>query len=596
MRSIRLSLIVYFALLLTAALTAVSWLVYQSTAHSLDEQRRATQKLIEEQYHADSDQMRTNLDQQLLRRALILANRAQTIQFPREMFAAITAVAMPAPAAGSWTDLTMLASVETWATREDIFYLPRDQIHIEGAEDLIPELEPELATDFFQTFSKSGRTLQRSESLGDHSFALEPGPAETTGPLKEHFDDLEVADLGRLRRVTLKTNVTRFGFGPKPHMPPRSFARDRGPGFKAPPPPPQGNPGRMPPNLVRSAPTFFIQYASDRTGMESQLADIRRERDRQVAKVAQDTHDQLNQLGSRLFWIGIVALSALWLGGFLLVRLGLAPLERLADAVSRVSPKDFRLGLNGGQLPQELQPIADRLTQTLQQLREAFEREKQAAADISHELRTPLASLMTTVEVALRKPRTVPEYQEILEECRLSGSHMAQLVERLMALARLDAGAVPYRPREVDVASLTVECADMVRPLARAKGLELCVDATPPLALQTDPEKVREILINLLHNAIEYNRDGGSVEVAVRRVNGHVELAVADTGIGISNEARPHIFERFYRADPSRHADTPHAGLGLSIVKSYVDLMAGQISVESGSGGSTFRVELPSTS
>jgi two-component system, OmpR family, heavy metal sensor histidine kinase CusS len=170
---------------------------------------------------------------------------------------------------------------------------------------------------------------------------------------------------------------------------------------------------------------------------------------------------------------------------------------------------------------------------------------------------------------------------------------MAHLVERLLALARLDAGAIPYRPASVDVAELAVQCADLVRPLARVKGLALRVDATPPLPLQTDPDKVREVLTNLLHNAIEYNRPDGAIDIAVRRVNGHVELEVKDTGIGITPEAQAHIFERFYRADPSRHADTPHAGLGLAIVKSYVDLMAGQIHVESGPQGSTFRVELP---
>ncbi len=587
MRSIRLSLIVYFALLLTCALTAVSGLVYQTTAHSLEEQRRATQKLIEEQFQTDSTKIRTALDQQLLRRALILANRAHTVPLSPKWFAAVAAVGSHSGAPGSWPDLLTLASVEDWITHKEVFHWPREEIHIEGAEHLVPELE--WGTDFFQTYSMFGRTLQRSESLEEHSFTLEPGLPESTGPLKERFDNLDLAGVGNLRRVTLKTNVTRIGFTPRP------FPRERGEGFKGPPqlPTPPNNPGRMTANIGRPVPTFFIQYAADRMPMENQLADIRRERDEQLGQVARDTHDTLRQLGTRLFWIGLVALTALWFGGFLLVRFGLSPLERLTEAVSRVSPKDFRLNVDSDQLPTELQPIANRLGETLQQLREAFEREKQAAADISHELRTPLASLMTTVEVALRKPRTAQEYQEILEECRLSGSHMAQLVERLLALARLDAGAVPYRPREVDVASLTVECADMVRPLARARSLELRVDATPPLSMQTDPDKVREILTNLLHNAIEYNRDGGAIDVAVRRVNGHLELAVADTGIGISAEARPHIFERFYRADPSRHADTPHAGLGLSIVKSYVDLMGGQISVESRSDGSTFRVELP---
>jgi two-component system heavy metal sensor histidine kinase CusS len=105
---------------------------------------------------------------------------------------------------------------------------------------------------------------------------------------------------------------------------------------------------------------------------------------------------------------------------------------------------------------------------------------------------------------------------------------------------------------------------------------------------------LREILNNLLHNAIQYNRPNGSLAIEVHRQNGHLHLAVRDTGIGITPEARPHIFERFFRADPSRQADSLHAGLGLAIVKGYLDLMGGTIEVDSIEGeGSTFCVCLP---
>src|SRR5205807_6597670 len=104
---------------------------------------------------------------------------------------------------------------------------------------------------------------------------------------------------------------------------------------------------------------------------------------------------------------------------------------------------------------------------------------------------------------------------------------------------------------------------------------------------------LREILTNLLHNAVEYNNPEGAIDLAVERVNGKVRFEVRDTGIGIKPEAMEHLFKRFYRADPSRHADTPHAGLGLSIVKSYVDLMGGTIGVDSGAHGSTFTIDLP---
>jgi signal transduction histidine kinase len=258
-----------------------------------------------------------------------------------------------------------------------------------------------------------------------------------------------------------------------------------------------------------------------------------------------------------------------------------------------VSSKNFHLPLDAEKLPPELQPIAARLVEVLEHLQKAFAREKQAAADISHELRTPLAALMTTLEVGLKKSRSLDEYREILDECRASGQHMYQLVERLMALARLDAGADRYRPADTDVTEIALQCADLIRPLAKARGLALRLHLPDPITMETDTNKLREVLVNLLHNAVEYNKPAGSIDLSIEQVNGHIRLEVRDTGIGIKPQEMGHLFERFYRADPSRHADTPHAGLGLAIVKSYIDLMGGTIRVESSDVGTAFIVELP---
>jgi heavy metal sensor kinase len=282
------------------------------------------------------------------------------------------------------------------------------------------------------------------------------------------------------------------------------------------------------------------------------------------------------------------------LGGCFLVWLGLAPLSRLSDAVSKVSEKDFQLRVNEKNLPPELRPIAGRLTQTLGLLQRAFDREKQAAADISHELRTPLAAMMTTLDVVLKKPRSAEEYREVLEECRTAGTQMTQLVERMLALARLDAGADHLRAREVEVGKLAEQCAALVRPLAEARGVDLKVEHHGQTGIKADPDKLREVLTNLLHNAIEYNKPNGKIEVEVHRKNGCLQMRVSDTGVGIPPEAREHIFERFYRADSSRHAEGLHAGIGLALVKGYVDLMGGKITVLSEVGvGSTFEIELP---
>jgi signal transduction histidine kinase len=138
-------------------------------------------------------------------------------------------------------------------------------------------------------------------------------------------------------------------------------------------------------------------------------------------------------------------------------------------------------------------------------------------------------------------------------------------------------------------------CAATIRPLAESHGLSLTTDLRPTPTVSTDPDKLREVVINLLHNAVEYNRPGGSVTLSVREGNGgRVVVEVSDTGIGMTPDVRERIFERFYRADPSRTATGVHAGLGLAIVKEYVARLGGAISVESEPGrGSTFRVTLP---
>jgi heavy metal sensor kinase len=413
----------------------------------------------------------------------------------------------------------------------------------------------------------------------------------------EKFDDVQLTAELKLRRVTLKTSVPRFRSsqlpwawrfltkGPPhgPRMGPPYDGPNRG-GAKGPP---------RPSIFDTVAPTIFIQYASDTSQRDAKLAGFQAERDSKLATLEGDSSAALQSLRLRLLWICLITFAGIVAGGYWLVRLGLAPLARLSEAVSQVSEKDFRLKVDHDKLPSELQPIAGRLAHTLDQLQRAFDREKQAAADISHELRTPLAAMMTTMEVALRKSRSAAEYRDLLQDIQASGTQMTHLVERLLALARLDAGADGLRPQAIDAAELARQCAHMVRPLAEARGLNLRLDVPEPVPFETDPDKLREILNNLLHNAIEYNRDGGAIDMSVVRVNGHLRLAVRDTGIGIAPEARTCIFERFYRADPSRHADTPHAGLGLAIVKSYVELMGGTIDVQSSDQGTTFTIELP---
>jgi heavy metal sensor kinase len=625
MRSIRLSLLVYLLGLLALALGAVSVLVYQITQQRLDEQKRNAEKILKTQYAVRAANEKAQLDGKLTNDAHVLAREAQGRVDSR--------IATQMTLTGLWFREHYNTPDFTWNERPDRprrpDQPPRPPLRghsLAGLDALVIALNPmgghlvnpfwlaeggpgpgpggpfarawhddyrpeirlvekcefplrlEVAK-YFQVDSSWERTY-RSESLGDSSFPFDAQSFRADPNYDYRFDEIELQPGLTARRVTLKA-PSGWSFGPS--------------GRGGPPPAPAGTPRPQPPRPELPAQeAMLIQCAYDTNYLAEKLRDLEGQREEEIAEVEDRNDTTLASLRRRLLVVSLASFAAVVIGVYFLVRLGLMPLRRLGDAVSKVSEKDFSLRFEESRLPAELTPIVDRLKQTLDQLRSAFEREKQAAADISHELRTPVAALLTTIEVALKKQRKPDEYREVLAECRESGQQISQLVERLLTLARIDAGVDRLRVENVDVAALAEQCTALVRPLAEARGLKLQLHSEGEAMLEADPSKLREVLTNLLHNAIEYNRPQGSVDLTVARHNGTLRVEVRDTGVGIPPEARAHIFERFYRADPSRHAEGLHAGLGLAIVKGYVDLMGGSINVESAPGqGSTFRVELP---
>jgi heavy metal sensor kinase len=587
MRSIRLSLTLYFLGLLATALGTACLLLYRTARQSLEEKRAAAEKLVQAQYRERCQAEEKRRDNYLLSHAETLARLTQFhFDFSRTRYTEL-------PALGALSTALVPSGyllVPTWAG-QGVRARPEEapyawemhgrflQTGIKlNTSDLLREMDGQVA-DYFQIDGRA--TTYRSESMAGGSFSP-PRDIATFAPdqlVHSEADDARLDANTPVRRVTFKVSVMRWG--------------PRGPGGRM---RPAGEPER-PARPERPWPTILVQCANDLHKRDAALAEYAQQRDQELADLQADTYDSLARLRTRLLWLGTATFAATVLGCFFLVRLGLVPLRRLSEAVSRVSPRDFHLPVDENRLPRELRPIADRLAVTLEQLGRAFAREKQATADMSHELRTPLAALLATTDLALRKPREAEDYREFLAECRRGAKQMNEVVERLLALARLDAGVDRLRIQEVDAALLAEQAAAVVRPLAEARGLRLGVHlpADPrATCLTADPDKMREVLTNLLHNAIQYNRPGGDVDLAVRRDNGSLVLEVRDTGIGIPPAAREHIFERFWRADASRGRDGLHAGLGLSIVKEYVGLMGGAISVDSVEGqGSTFRVCLP---
>lgn len=616
MRSIRLSLVVYFLVLLALALGVVSVLAYRSTQQTLLDKQLATEELIREQCQKQCDDERVRLQNELLDCASNLAREtrlqidlAYAAQLQVQHFWWLDYRAFhPRFRPGNLSHLVALDGSLAALVGNTSGYLvnPIWLAEARGGpffsqfrESRPPELKleetelPKSTPEFFQ-ISTSWQATYRSASLKGNSFPNDPRTFNSLPTYDPRFDDHTLKSGVRVHRLTVKVPTNQL-------VPLGSSGRGRtGPsgGRSVSETQPSVSPPRPAPSPPRTdlapRPTLLIQCAYDIARRDRTLREFEAERDEALADVASRTESSLAALRNGLLLVSIATFLAAVGGLFLLVRVGLSPLDRLSDAVSKVSERDFALRMGDNQLPSELVPIANRLRHTLDQLRHAFDREKQAAADISHELRTPVAALLTTIDVALRKPRTPEQYRDTLLDCRGSGQQIHQLVERLLLLARLDAGVDHLRVEPVDVAHLAEQCASLVRPLAEARGLSLRSHEEGSAMLDADPAKLREVITNLLHNAIEYNQPDGTIDLTVLRDQMTLRIEVRDTGIGIAPEAREHLFERFYRADPSRQSEGLHAGLGLAIVKGYVDLMGGEIAVESEPGqGSTFRVELP---
>lgn len=589
MRSIRLSLIVCFLVLLVLSLATASGLAYREARKSLDEKKNTSRQNLMKKYDERSRVARKHVDDQILADARNLASLVRVqIQNPSWKKVAVQSLGLSSAPLHPLGHLIAPFWLSQGTFGGMNFMVTGMSPSIQFRDLRIASVSEGQLAKHFQIHASRGDSWEAwaSPSLGNERFPFDPDEFSSEQLVDWRFDDFRMKNGEELRVVRLK--VSRFPVFYKSYWFPKMKG---GPGKKG----RSGKFGRPPsPRPQYSGPAIVVQAAAGTKELNALLGKYGRDMHGELAVLDENSERQLAALRDRLIFINIATLVVAIIGGCLVVQWGLTPVRRLSQAVSEVSERDFKLPVKTEELPRELRPISEQMRQTLDMLHRAFEREKQAAADISHELRTPVAAMMTTLDVALRKPRSAEEYKEILEECRQSGQQMTQLVERMLALARLDAGADHLRPKEVDVSKLADQCASMVQPLVNARGLTLCVERNGPVMIKTDPDKIREVLTNLLHNAIEYNKPNGQINMSVARDNGSILMQVSDTGIGIPEESKEHIFERFYRQDASRHAESLHAGIGLALVKGYVELMHGNLTLESTVGeGSTFRIELP---
>jgi len=285
----------------------------------------------------------------------------------------------------------------------------------------------------------------------------------------------------------------------------------------------------------------------------------------------------------------VSAAAGWWMAGE-----ALRPVAEITQTTRKITASNLaeRLPLHG--TGDELDQLSVTLNRMIARLQASFERMSQFLSNVSHELRTPLAALRGNCEIALRTGKGEEEYRAALagnieELDRLSGT-----VSNLLALARAEAGQMPLDRKPENLSELVRDAVESTRVLATDKGVSLECLTDGQVTAEIDAQYFLRLLINLLDNAIKYNRAGGRVEVALEAKDSGALVSVKDTGVGIREEDIPRIFERFYRGHADDEADIGGTGLGLSLCKKFVELHGGNIGVESEPGkGSVFTFFLP---
>ncbi|WP_192181398.1 sensor histidine kinase [Mesorhizobium amorphae] len=296
----------------------------------------------------------------------------------------------------------------------------------------------------------------------------------------------------------------------------------------------------------------------------------------------------------RHFWfsafaqqLALVAIAGVFV--LLGLRRGLEPLIRLRDAVRSPSRSDLDpIEVTGAQ--SEIRPLIDALNVYMERVRAQMAAQRRFIANAAHQLRTPLALLSTQASYALREGAAEAR-QEALVALQASSGRLARLAEQLLTLSRAEPGSRRPRADRVDLTEAARHVLETQAPASLARNIDLGLDETGPVTVVGDGTMLREMIVNLVDNALRYTPAGGTVTVKLAAINGEAVLTVADDGPGIPADEREHVFERFYRL---AGATEEGSGLGLAIVREVVENAGGRVTLADGAaGGLVVEVRLP---
>ncbi|MCU1286078.1 MAG: heavy metal sensor signal transduction histidine kinase [Acidobacteriales bacterium] len=309
------------------------------------------------------------------------------------------------------------------------------------------------------------------------------------------------------------------------------------------------------------------------------------------------------ELQRKFFWLTMLLIPLMIVGastgGYWLSGRAFKPVTTIIEKARSINATNLssRLAVSGNK--DELHKLSETLNGMLDRIESSFKKVQQFSDDASHELRTPISLIRTTAELALRRERDPETYRTALNEILIESEKTSEMIESLLVLARSDASSQPQLPLlKTDIAAIVRDCCNKVAPFTQSRELSHVVDLpSTPTVILGDAKFLERLLLLILDNAIKYSHPGGQIRTKLERIAGSVTVTVEDTGIGISEEDLPRIFERFYRADKARSRDGAGAGLGLSIAKWIADMHHAELLVASSVGqGSSFTIRFPQIS
>jgi heavy metal sensor kinase len=294
------------------------------------------------------------------------------------------------------------------------------------------------------------------------------------------------------------------------------------------------------------------------------------------------------------FALGMPVIVAIAIGGgYLLTRRAMRKIDAITVQAEHVSSNNLSERLPVFQTGDELERLTVALNRMMERLDAAFQHINRFSADVSHELRTPLTILRGELEAAAQQERLSPEMLDLVGSALEETERLRTIVDQLLIVSRLDAGNVQMEKVPLDLGQLATSTAEQMLLLAEEKSITLRCSAQPGVEVEGDPSRLKQVVVNLLDNAIRYTGEGGSISVSAASQNGWATLIVTDNGAGIPPDALPHVFERFYRADKARSRYSGGSGLGLSIVNAICTAHRGEVEIASTEGvGTTVTIRL----